>query len=298
MTARCSTMILRDGRKLAWRDYGSGFPIVFCHGNLNSRLLQPSWGNTEDDAAGAGARVLAVDRPGYGESSVHSSRTYMSWADDVNQLVDHLNLESFGVMGFSSGGPHALVVASALKTSRRVACCGLISSDAPYFQIGGPDLVAKTYGIEYPVTLEKSIVRSIENEAHMRAGYEAMGIHRSGEDRRGVALADLNEAIRQGFEGAASDAVLESAEHWGFDLHVSDSTKVLLWHGSEDHDVPLKAGEYLAQNIGCTSEGDFTVIEGESHSLIRRHWSSILDRLVAESRKSNAEKAAATSAKL
>jgi hypothetical protein len=36
------TMLLRDGRKLAWRTYGraldrGGFPVVFMHGNLNSR---------------------------------------------------------------------------------------------------------------------------------------------------------------------------------------------------------------------------------------------------------------------
>jgi hypothetical protein len=32
-------LVLRDGRQLAWREYGaeSGYPVVFTHGNLNSR---------------------------------------------------------------------------------------------------------------------------------------------------------------------------------------------------------------------------------------------------------------------
>ena len=38
MTARL--LALRDGRQLCWREYGAvsgGFPVVFSHGNLNSK---------------------------------------------------------------------------------------------------------------------------------------------------------------------------------------------------------------------------------------------------------------------
>jgi len=66
-----SKMVLRDGRNLAWREFGAiqqGFPVIFSHGNLNSRLFEPVWGNTDAVTNEAGVRLIAVDRPGYGES--------------------------------------------------------------------------------------------------------------------------------------------------------------------------------------------------------------------------------------
>ena len=48
-------------------EYGlaqGGLPVVFLHGNLNSRLLAPAWAHSQELTAGAGCRVLALDRPG------------------------------------------------------------------------------------------------------------------------------------------------------------------------------------------------------------------------------------------
>ena len=45
-------------------EYGQGFPVVFLHGNLNSRLFAPSWGKTEVETMAAGCRIIAIDRPG------------------------------------------------------------------------------------------------------------------------------------------------------------------------------------------------------------------------------------------
>jgi pimeloyl-ACP methyl ester carboxylesterase len=77
---------LRDGRKLAFREYGQGFPVVFLHGNLNSRLFAPSWGKTEEETAAAGCcRVIAVDRPGYGDSCFQPGRQHADAARDVGE---------------------------------------------------------------------------------------------------------------------------------------------------------------------------------------------------------------------
>jgi hypothetical protein len=43
-------MTLRDGRRLAWREYGDvdhGYPVVFTHGVFNSRLFEPMWEKTQ-----------------------------------------------------------------------------------------------------------------------------------------------------------------------------------------------------------------------------------------------------------
>ena len=73
------------------------------------------------------------------------------------------------------------------------------------------------------------------------------------------------------------DSILETRD-WGFKLDAVDSVPVLVWHGTDDSDVPLSAGQFLAANIASVHEAEF--IDGESHTLIRRHWESILQRTI------------------
>ncbi len=103
--AKVPSMRLRDGRTLSWREDGdpSGFPVLFMHGNLNSSKFQPAWEKTTEQARAARARVIFIDRPGVGWSSVHEDRTYESFARDVGELMTHLGLSSVAVCGFSSG---------------------------------------------------------------------------------------------------------------------------------------------------------------------------------------------------
>jgi pimeloyl-ACP methyl ester carboxylesterase len=65
--------------------------------------------------------VLAVtyDRPGYGRSDPQPDRRVLDAAADVAALVDHLQLETFVVMGVSGGGPHTLACTYALPRAAR-----------------------------------------------------------------------------------------------------------------------------------------------------------------------------------
>ena len=100
------------------------------------------------------------------------------------------------------------------------------------------------------------------------------------EDRRESALADLNEAVKQGFAGSAKDAVLETSK-WDFEL--SDiQCPVTFWHGDADTDVPLDACEFSFGKIHAQQK-EKKVLENETHSLIRRHWQQILETLVTQS---------------
>ena len=277
MAALRTSIRLRDGRRLAWREYGnvSGVPIIFCHGNLNSRLFEPSWGATEEQTASADARVIAVDRPGYGASDFLCGRSYMSWPDDIAQLVAHLNLGRYAILGFSSGGPNAMAIAASASASvsgRGAVACGLISPDGPYRKIGGDRMVKRIYGTREH-TLAAFTERTERVHAEMLAGYKKM----KKKDRRQVALRDLEEAVLQGLDkGPAQDGLLESGD-WGFEL--SDiKIPTFLWHGEADEDVPVEVGHYVADGIaGCTSN----FIPGENHTLLRRHWKPILECLVS-----------------
>ena len=257
-------LLLPCGRRhIAWRAYGVGYPVFFAHGNLNSRNFQPAWAKTEEQARAAGALVIAVDRPGYGASTMHPGRAYNDFAHDVLQLANHLGIEKFAVAGYSSGGPHALAVAALFP--ERCTVCGLISSDAPY---GDPRVgvsIEKMYGVGQ-VSLEWALERAEANAKSMRESYARIGR----EDKRAMAELDLATAVAQGFHGAASDSVLE-ARDWGFNLGTAG--KVLLWHGEDDADVPIAAGRFLSE----ATDGHLEAIPGENHTLIRRHFQRILE---------------------
>eukprot|EP00419_Tripos_fusus_P034461 CAMPEP_0172769864 /NCGR_PEP_ID=MMETSP1074-20121228/187449_1 /TAXON_ID=2916 /ORGANISM="Ceratium fusus, Strain PA161109" /LENGTH=304 /DNA_ID=CAMNT_0013605513 /DNA_START=31 /DNA_END=946 /DNA_ORIENTATION=- len=231
MTAETHLILkLRDGRALAWREYGDldlGFPIFYFHGNLNSRLFQPMWSDTQEQTAAAGARVIAVDRPGYGFSDFLPGRTYDTWPADIDELAQHLEIGVFAVLGYSSGGPNAMACAvaasaaattaapeaalAALPAMRHLAACGLVSTDGPYRQIGS-EILEAMFGKTEP-TLEAFTERAVQSHANMKAIYEAM----SKADRKEMALSDLSEATRQGLSrGPAQDGLLECG-NWSFD---------------------------------------------------------------------------------
>lgn len=108
--------------------------MFFNHGNLNSRLFFPAWDKTEAVTKAAGVRVIAVDRHGIGGSSFDPTLNHSVFADDIKDLADHLDLQTFAVAGFSSGGPYSMAIAAKFPT--RVRALALISSDAPYILLG------------------------------------------------------------------------------------------------------------------------------------------------------------------
>ena len=120
------------------------------------------------------------------------------------------------------------------------------------------------------VTIEWALTRAEANAESMRASY----LQISNPEKKEMALSDLQTAVSEGYHGAASDAVLEASTDWGFDL--SGARSVFLWHGDNDKDVPMRAGEYLSEKTG----GVLKAVEGENHTLIRRRWVEILRTVI------------------
>jgi hypothetical protein len=83
-----SVLQLRDGRALAYREWGDlgGSPVVFIHGVPGSSLWSPDPHQATTRACGV--RLISVDRPGVGGSDVRPGLTVGGWADDVAELAD------------------------------------------------------------------------------------------------------------------------------------------------------------------------------------------------------------------
>src|SRR5262245_25484704 len=137
-TARAVTVLrLDDGRELAFAELGApeGTPVFGFHGTPGSHRQVA----IVDAAARAeGVRLIAPDRPGYGQSSFDPVRRLVDWPRDVEAIARHLGLERFGVIGVSGGGPHAAVCARGLGERLLGACIvsGVGPPDTPGLEDG------------------------------------------------------------------------------------------------------------------------------------------------------------------
>lgn len=123
-----STFTTRDGVELYYKDWGSGQPIVFCHGwPLNA----DSWESQMIFLADHGYRCIAHDRRGHGRSSQPWDGNDMDhYADDLAELLDHLDVTNAVLVGFSTGGGEVARYIGRHGT-RRVAKASLVSAVPP-----------------------------------------------------------------------------------------------------------------------------------------------------------------------
>lgn len=83
---------------IAYRDTGTGDPVVLLHaGYVDHRLFE-----AQTPALAAGHRVLAVDVRGHGWTA--NATKPFRWADDLAELLRHLDAGPAAVVGVSMGG--------------------------------------------------------------------------------------------------------------------------------------------------------------------------------------------------
>ncbi|HET6816088.1 MAG TPA: alpha/beta fold hydrolase [Mycobacteriales bacterium] len=263
MPAPLQTLDLADGRTLAFTEWGDpdGRPVLSCHGTPGCRLNRHP---NQELVRSTGARVITFDRPGYGQSSRNRGRRVVDVVADVTQLVDHLGLDEFAVVGGSGGGPHALAIAAHLpERVSRVAC---IVGVAPYDVLGeewftGMDpMNVKEFGwaLEGEERLHEELARE---DAEMRVRVASDPSTVLGEfdlpeaDRKVLARSDVAAVIRDTTEEQSANGVwgwvdddLAFTRTWGFDP-ATVRVPTAVWWGEADVLVPPQHGEWIAATV-------------------------------------------------
>lgn len=236
------TMSLPDGRVLGFAEYGDpdGYPLLSFHGTISSRL---DVDYSHDVARRMGVRIIGVDRPGMGLSTYQPHRTLLDWVPDVTALADHLNIDRFGVYGWSAGGQYALAVAA--KLPDRVTAATILGGPKPYNNISGmkgiPGLdrmlmIGSHYTpIFIRAGLRFSIVNASDDKVFSLVKEDMSEPDVIYLDERGQThvVKLVREAVRQGTRGPVRDFRI-LATPWGFPLS-EVVCAVDVWIAEHDH---------------------------------------------------------------
>lgn len=283
------TITTRDDRVLDVLVSGPpGGPVVVFHSGTPGGLVPLPAGL---DPASSGIRTVLYGRPGYGRSTPQPGRSVADAASDTSAILDALGIDTFINVGWSGGGPHALAC-SALLGDRCVAT-GVIAGTGSYSQAVASSDVRDWYEADEDNQLafagdidgfRKAVDGFVAQLASAKA--EHIGADsKSAADRRFFAdgygewvASFLSAAGVSGSHGAADD-YLATFGDWGFSL--SNVGPVIIWHGTEDQNVPPFHATWLRDHLPHV---DLRMLEDEGHSSIVRHLPEFVDTLAASAR--------------
>ena len=113
-----------DGVQLAWRETGSGRPVILLHGLFSDANVNWIKFGTAARVAAEGSRVIMPDLRAHGLSGKpHGAEHYPKGvlARDLRELVAHLGLTEFDLGGFSLGARTTVeAVGEGLKPRRAI----------------------------------------------------------------------------------------------------------------------------------------------------------------------------------
>lgn len=93
-----------NGRTLAYRIFGDpdgSLPLIWFHGTPAGCTPPPS---LVAAAKTSGVRIIAPERPGYGDSARRPGRKIIDMVGDVEALKTHLGVDKCLIAGWSGGG--------------------------------------------------------------------------------------------------------------------------------------------------------------------------------------------------
>lgn len=252
-----------DGTDLFFKDWGAGQPVLFSHG---WPLTADAWDGQMQFLGENGFRVIAHDRRSHGRSAQTWDGNHMDrYADDLAELIEHLDLQDLILVGHSTGGGEVARTIGRHGT-RRVAKVVLVGAVPP--------LMVKTDANPggLPIEVFDGIRQGTrDNRAQF---YKDLTIAFYGYNREGAVV---SQAVRdsfwfQGMSGGIKgqyDCIREFSEvDYTDDLRKID-VPALIVHGDDDQIVPIGASAMMAANI--IPDATLKVYAGAPHGLPTTH---------------------------
>lgn len=263
-----------DGTEIYYKDWGAGRPVVLSHGwPLNA----DSWESQQLFLAQNGYRAIAHDRRGHGRSSQTWSGNEMNtYADDLAELIRHLDLQELTLVGFSTGGGEVTRYIGRHGTDR-VAQLVLVSAVPPFM------LQTDDYPGGVPIEVFDGI-RSASTADRSQAYRDLADGPFFGNNRDGQSPSQgMRDAFwRQGLQAGAHNAYESIAAFSATDFR-SDLARVdvptLVIHGDNDQVVPFEVGGKASAEL--VDGAELKVYPGAPHGITDTHKGELNDDLLA-----------------
>jgi non-heme chloroperoxidase len=255
-----STITTKDGAQIYYKDWGSGQPVVFSHG---WPLTSDAWEAQMFFLASNGYRCIAHDRRGHGRSSQPWDGNDMdTYADDLAQLFEALDLKSAIMIGHSTGGGEVARFIGRHGTSR-VAKAVLMGAVPP--------IMLKTAANPGGLPLEvfdgfrKAYLADRSQFFLEVASGPFFNFNRPGAKvSQGLIQSWWRQGMMSGHKNAYDCIKAFSETDFTDDLKRFDIPTLIL-HGDDDQIVPIGASAVLSAKLVKSST--LKVYKGGSHSL-------------------------------
>jgi non-heme chloroperoxidase len=248
-----------DGTEIYYVDWGTGKPVVLSHG---WPLSSDAWQVELKLLADNGYRAIAHDRRGHGRSSKPWNGNEMdTYASDLAELVDALDLRDLTVIGHSTGGGEVVRYAAQHGAGRvsKVVTAGavppiMVKSDA------NPDGTP----IEAFDEIRAGVLKD-RSQFWKDLAYPFFGANRDGSAVSEGARDDFwRQGMLVGLKGAYDCIKAFSETDFTEDLKALD-VPIFIAQGDDDQIVPYKDAALKA--IDLVKHGTLKIYPGAPHGI-------------------------------
>jgi len=266
-------VITKDGTRIFYKEWGTGRPVVFSHG---WPLMADAWDNQMFLVASHGFRGVAHDRRGHGRSDQPWNGNDLStYADDLAELIETLDLKDIILIGHSTGGGEVTRYIGR-HGNKRVSKLVLIGAIPP-LMLKTP---ANPGGLPLSVFDEiRSGVMNDRSQYYKDLSAPFYGANRPGSKvSQGVRDSFWLWSMQAGLKGSYDCIKAFSETDLTEDLKKID-VPTLIIHGDDDQIVPFADSAMLSSKI--VKNATLKVYKGAPHGLFATHTEQLNKDLLA-----------------
>jgi pimeloyl-ACP methyl ester carboxylesterase len=221
-----------------------------------------------------------------GYSTFQENRTLLDWPKDLLALADHLAIPQFGVLGISGGGPYVLACLATIPADRLklgAAVCGIYP-----LNLGARNMIFQSWILlwtgrwvpwllqpmlewllgnaardaDNPNSFKEIIKAQLSNENLPQVDNDCLKSLLQNEATLSAYTDCIRESLRESARGTTHEAGIYGAD-WGFPLSQVDKSRLVIWHGVLDRNVPIDMADKAVDIIHPLV---YNRVEGQGHA--------------------------------